>query len=77
MNLQDLLLTSYERGIDDAASFLRLSITLVLPFAGFPLLLVALRALFKPPTSAHSTQVQPPHSLQTFFKRGFSLQRLR
>lgn len=56
MNLRGPLIPSYKSFIDDAPSFLRLLITPVLPLAGFGLLIVALSAIFKPLTSAHSTQ---------------------
>ena len=71
------LIHLYERGIHDAASFLRLLVALVLPLVGFRLLIVALRALLKSAISPHSTRVQPAHSFLTLVKHGFSLQRLR
>ena len=73
-----MLLPWYERGFHDAAaSFLPLLVALAVPLISFRLLIVALSALFNPATSAHSPQIQPPHSLLTLFKHGFSLQRLR
>ena len=77
MEIQPLLSLWYERDVHDAASFLSLLVALAVPLVGFRLLMMALRALLKPATSAHSHQIQPPHNLLILFKQGFSLQRLR
>ena len=77
MEIQPLLPLGYERHFHDAASFLSLLVALAVPLVGFRLLMMALRALLKPATSAHSHQIQPPHNLLILFKQGFSLQRLR
>ena len=77
MDVQALLLPWYERDFHDAASFLPLLVALAVPLVSFRLLIVALSALLKPATSAHSHQIQSPHGLLTLFKHGLSLQRLR
>ena len=77
MEFQVWLIHVYERGIHNAASFLRLLVALVLPLVGFRLLIVALRPLLKPATSPHFKRVQPAHSFVALVKHGLSLQRLR
>lgn len=79
MHVQQLLAQLYERGIHDAASFLPLSIALIVAFAIFRLLIAAPapRPPSKSKTATRSYQIQPPNSLTTLLKHGFSLQSLR